>query len=238
MGKRRALGQHYLVDPSILQLMIETSNILPGEHVLEIGTGRGVLTERLCELSDHVEAFELDETNYLATKKLGNKRLDLHLGDAFSARPLFDVLVSSLPYSESSNFVEWLSQSNYDRAIVILQKEFVEKLMSEPRRRSYRAISVIFQISSSIKVVREVDRVSFAPPPRVSSVVAVIEPRETLTSRQIKLVKLLFSQKKKKLGVALKRLGLNYEKIGSERLARRVWDLSPLEIRDMLETID
>src|SRR5208283_2865638 len=167
MGKRRALGQHYLVDPSVVQLMIETSGIKQGERVLEIGTGRGVLTERLCELSGHVEAFELDDANYLATRRRVEKGLDLHLGDAFSTRPIFDVLVSSLPYSESSNFVEWLSQRNYDRAIVILQKEFVEKLMSEPRKRSYRAISVIFQLSSSIEVVGEVDRDSFARPPRV-----------------------------------------------------------------------
>jgi 16S rRNA (adenine1518-N6/adenine1519-N6)-dimethyltransferase len=234
MGKRRALGQHYLVDQSIVQLMIKTSGIKQDERVLEIGTGKGVLTERLCELSAHVEAFELDDANYLATKSRVDKGLALHLGDAFSARPIFDVLVSSLPYSESSNFVEWLSQRNYDRAIVILQKEFAEKLMSEPRKRSYRAISAIFQMSSSIEVIAEVDRVSFAPPPRVSSVVAVIKPRETITSRQIRLVKMLFSQKKRKLGVALKRLGFDDKKVTPEQLSRRVWDLSALEIGDIL----
>ncbi len=237
MGKRRALGQHYLVDPSIVQFMIETARIEQDERVLEIGTGRGVLTERLCELSDHVEAFELDDANYLATKRWTEKGLDLHLGDAFSARPTFDVLVSSLPYSESSSFVEWLSQRNYNRAIVILQKEFVGKLISEPRKRSYRAISVIFQMSSSIKVACDIDRDSFAPPPRVSSVLVVIEPRETLTSREIRLVKLLFSQKKKKLGVALKQLGFGDEKITPEQLSRRVWDFSALEIRDLLRVI-
>ncbi len=238
MGKRRALGQHYLVDPSVVQLMIETSSIKQDERVLEIGTGRGVLTERLCELSGHVEAFELDDANYLATRRRVEKGLDLHLGDAFSTRPMFDVLVSSLPYSESSNFVEWLSQRNYDRAIVILQKEFVEKLMSEPRKRSYRAISVIFQLSSSIEVVGEVDRDSFAPPPRVSSVVAVIKPRAIITSRQIRLVKMLFSQKKKKLGMALGRLGFDDKRVAPEQLSRRVWDLSALEIWGVLRTID
>jgi 16S rRNA (adenine1518-N6/adenine1519-N6)-dimethyltransferase len=237
MGKRRALGQHYLVDPSIVDFMIDTSDIKQDERVLEIGTGRGVLTERLCGLTEHVEAFELDDANYLATKRRADKRLDLHLGDAFSARPTFDVLVSSLPYSESSNFVEWLSQRDYDRAIVILQKEFVEKLMSEPRRRSYRAISVVFQLSSSIKVVGEVERDSFAPPPRVSSVVAVIKPKVVLTSRQIRLVKLLFSQKKKKMGVALKRLGFDDTKLALDQLTRRVWEFSAPEIGGLLQAI-
>jgi len=238
MGKRRALGQHYLVDPSIVQLMIETAGIEQDERVLEIGTGRGVLTERLCELSNHVEAFELDDDNYLATKRRAKEGLDLHLGDAFSARPTFDVLVSSIPYSESSSFVEWLSQRKYNRAIVILQKEFVEKLMSEPHKKSYRAISVVFQMSSSIRVAGDVDRGSFAPPPRVSSVLVVIEPTETLTPLEIRSVKLLFSQKKKKLGVALKQLGFGDDKVTAEELSRRVWDLSALEIRDLLRAID
>jgi len=238
MGKRRALGQHYLVDPSVVQLMIESSSIKQDERVLEIGTGKGVLTERLCELSGHLEAFELDDANYLATRRRVGRELDLHLGDAFSTRPIFDVLVSSLPYSESSNFIEWLSQSDYDRAIVILQKEFVEKLMSEPRKRSYRAISVIFQLSSSIDVIGEVDRNSFAPPPRVSSVVAVIKPREIITPRQIRLVKTLFSLKKRKLRVALGLLGFDEKGVTPELLSRRVWDLSALEIWWVLGAID
>ena len=218
--------------------MVETSAVKQDERVLEIGTGRGVLTERLCQLSDNVEAFELDDANYIATKRRVGKALDLHLGDAFSARPVFDVLVSSLPYSESSNFVEWLSQRNYDRAVVILQKDFVEKLVSEPHEKRYRAISVIFQMSSLISVLREINRDSFAPPPRVVSVMAVIKPRKTLTPRQIRLVKLLLSQKKKKLGVALKHLGLGGGEVGPEELSRRLWDFSPTEIGDVIELLD
>jgi 16S rRNA (adenine1518-N6/adenine1519-N6)-dimethyltransferase len=238
MGKRRALGQHYLVDPTIVRLIIQTSAVERNERVLEIGTGSGVLTERLCKLTDRLEAFELDAANYRATKRAVVGALDLHLGDAFLASPVFDVLVSSLPYSESSNFVEWLSQRKYDRAVVILQKDFVEKLMSDPHEGSYRAISVIFQISSRINVIGEVDRASFAPPPRVSSVIVMIKPRETITTRQIGLVKMLFSQKKRKLGAALKRLGFDVQGIPPEKLSTRVWEFPAREIRDLLDIID
>lgn len=231
--KRRALGQHYLVDSSIVRLMIDSADIKHDERVLEIGAGRGILTERLCEVSGRVEAFELDEANYLATEKRVHRRLVLHLGDAFSAKPTFDVLVSSLPYSESANFIEWLSQRKYDRAIVILQKEFAEKLISEPSRRSYRAISVIFQMSSTMEVLGEVNREAFAPPPRVSSVLVVMRPKRTLTHRQIECVKVLFSQKKRKLGVVLKGLGLDKKGASSELLTKRMWDLSALEIMEI-----
>ena len=234
MGKRKALGQHYLVDPMVVRQVIELACVKRGERVLEIGTGRGALTELLCEVSDRFEAFELDEANYLATRKrVRGMRVLLHLGDAFSASPVFDVLVSSLPYSESSAFIEWLSQRRYDRAIVVLQKEFVEKLMSPPGRRNYRAISVILQTSSTIRVVERIHREAFVPPPRVASVLAVIKSKRTLTPQQIGAVKMLFSQKKRKLGAALKHLGLERD-VPSESLAKRIWDLPAPEIMGII----
>ena len=238
MHRRRSLGQHYLVDRSIIDLIIEVSAIRRGERVLEIGTGKGVLTSKLSEVSDHLEAFELDEANFFVTKGLGISGLELHLGDAFAVRPDFDVLVSSLPYSESSNFVEWLSEEDYDRAVVVLQKDFVEKLVAAPGERKYRAVSVISQISSVTRVVRDVGRDSFSPPPKVLSVVAEMRPRTKLARGQIRLIKLLFSQRRRKLSVALKKLNLKRESaVGKDLLARRVQELSPQDFEGLLGLI-
>jgi 16S rRNA (adenine1518-N6/adenine1519-N6)-dimethyltransferase len=237
MDKRRALGQHYLVDPSVVQLIIGCADIKRNERVLEIGTGRGILTKRLCKLSKLVEGFELDEANYLETKRHVEGGVIMHLGDAFSTDSSFDVLVSSLPYSESGTFVEWLSQRRYDRAIVLLQKEFAEKLMSPPGLRSYRAMSVIFQMSSTIEVVGRIGRAAFAPPPRVSSALVVIRPLRTLDSLQVKYVKRLFSQKKRRLGVALKNLGLGTKGVPLEYLSRRVWNLTVPEVAKLLDAM-
>jgi 16S rRNA (adenine1518-N6/adenine1519-N6)-dimethyltransferase len=145
-GRRRTLGQHYLVDPSVTAAMVGLAAIGQEDRVLEIGTGRGALTRDLARLSGHFEAFELDRANYLATKDLGLDNLLLHRGDAFSDSREFDILVSSLPYSESSNFVEWLSGHRYKRAVVLLQRDFVDKLLAPPGADGYRAISVISQI--------------------------------------------------------------------------------------------
>src|SRR5579862_9740210 len=95
--KRRAMGQHYLVDDSVVRLILEASAIKRDERVLEIGTGRGTLTTELCKLSNRVEAYELDRENFRIIKALGMTGLTLHNEDAFSAAPIFDVLVSSLP---------------------------------------------------------------------------------------------------------------------------------------------
>ena len=239
MTKRRYLGQHYLADPSVIRLMVETSGVRERERLLEIGTGRGALTRELGKLSRSFEAFELDEDNYVATKELGIDGLDLHLGDAFSERPVFDVLVSSLPYSESSNFVEWLSKLHYDRAVVMLQKDFVEKLMAKPGSDRYRAVSVISQISSEISIVREVGRDSFDPPPRVSSVLVTIRLRSIITPHRIRIIKMLFSQKRKTLTGAMRRLGLELTPgIEPELRSRRVQQISAGEIEGLLGQIE
>ena len=151
----------------------------------------------------------------------------------------FDVLVSSLPYSESSNFVEWLGRHRYERAVVLLQRDFVDKLLAEPGDDGYRAISVISQISSEVRPELDVARESFDPPPKVSSAVVVIRPRRIALSREdIRLVKLLFSQRRRKLGGALKQLDLKPSGMDSDRLSKRVQDLSPSEFLDILSRIE
>lgn len=235
--KRRALGQHYLRDQSVAEAMVRLAAIEEGDRVLEIGTGRGALTRLLADGPGRLEAFELDESNYRATMDLGLDRVALHLGDAFAGPREFDVLVSSLPYSESSTFVEWLSGHRYRRAVVLLQKDFVEKLLAEPGDGAYRAMSVVSQVSSQVRMELDVPRESFEPPPRVSSVVVTVTPREVLSQERTRLVKMLFSQRRRMLGGALRELGLGRGQLGAEWLSRRVQDLSPSDFRDLLGRI-
>ena len=237
MGKRRRLGQHYLIDPAVTETMVRLAAISQDDRVLEIGTGKGALTSMLAGSSRHVEAFELDGDNYLATQRLRLDGVLLHLGDAFSEPREFDILVSSLPYSESSNFVEWLGRHRYERAVVLLQRDFVDKLLAAPGDESYRAISVISQMSSEVRLELEVARESFYPPPRVSSVVVVIRPRRVIAKEQVGLVKLLFSQRRRKLVGALKQLGLKAP-MEPSHLDRRVQDISPEGFLDLLGRIE
>jgi 16S rRNA A1518/A1519 N6-dimethyltransferase RsmA/KsgA/DIM1 with predicted DNA glycosylase/AP lyase activity len=236
-GRRRALGQHYLTDRSVLDLMVERAEIQKGQRVLEVGTGRGVVTRELCDIASSVEGFEVDAENYAATERLGLDVLTLRNEDAFSRPRDFDVLVSSLPYSESSNFVEWLAKLSYQRAVVLLQKDFAEKLLAAPGDERYRAVSVISQISSSVEMVRTVARESFDPPPKVTSVLVVVTPKRKLSVEEIHLIKMLFSQKRRKLAGALKNLGLGLQSADPVQLSRRVERLSSEEVEEMLGRI-
>ncbi len=233
--KRRSLGQHYLTDPAVVSKIITASDVRPNERVLEIGTGKGALTQELARLGSGLVGYEVDRENYAETlEKVSNARAAIHLGDAFMEKPKFDVLVSSLPYSKSATFVEWVSQVDYDRAVVLLQEDFVKKVLAEPGTRDYRAVSAIAQISSEIRVFMRVGRRSFSPPPKVSSLLVSVKPKIRLSKVEISTIKRLFSLRRREVGSALAELEIG----GAGKVfgKRRVYSLEPEEVHELCST--
>ncbi len=189
--------------------MVRLAAIRHDERVLEIGTGRGALTKELVGLTANLEGYEIDRESYEGLKReLGGGRLVLHNEDAFKSSPDFDVLLSSLPYSESSHFVEWLSRKKYDRAVVLLQRDFAMKITAPPGSPAYRAVSVISQASARVEMVSDVSRLSFDPPPRVNSSLVTMKWRWTLSGEETAMIKRIFSQKRRTVRAALRSLGL------------------------------
>jgi 16S rRNA (adenine1518-N6/adenine1519-N6)-dimethyltransferase len=229
--KRRRLGQHYLSDPAVAEKLVSASEAGPGDAVLEIGTGRGELTAMLCERAKSVEAYEVDRENAEVTSRnVRSRNLTLRVADAFESRPSFDVLVSSVPYSRSSDFVEWLAQLQFKKAAVLLQKDFVDKLAARPGDRNYRAVSAIGQMAFRIAVRHRVPREAFEPAPKVDSAIVVLTPRARLTREEISRLKELF---------ALRRKTVRAAGVGGRALAsfgqRRIYTLGPEELETILE---
>jgi 16S rRNA (adenine1518-N6/adenine1519-N6)-dimethyltransferase len=226
--KRRSLGQHYLVDGGVVRRMVDAAGVGPGERVLEIGTGRGTLTRELVGLGSGFEGYEIDRENYQATLDvLGGARAEMHLGDAFEERPDFDVLVASLPYSRSAAFVEWLSGMEYDRAVVLLQEDFVRKVLAPPGSRDYRGVSALAQISSYVEELGRVGRASFSPPPKVSSMLVRVRPKLRVSEEELSNIKRLFSLRRRQVASVLAELGME----GREPYGRRrVYSLTPEEV--------
>jgi 16S rRNA (adenine1518-N6/adenine1519-N6)-dimethyltransferase len=234
------LGQHYLTDPSVVRRMVDLAAIQPGERVLEIGTGRGALTKELVGLGGSLEGYEVDaESCERLSRELHGAPVVLHLGDAFESSPRFDVLLSSLPYSESSRFIEWLSRRRYDRAVILLQRDFALKITAAPGSPDYRAVSVISQVSAQTKVVGDVGRLSFDPPPRVNSCMVTMRWKRTLSLEETAMIKRVFSQKRRTVKAALKSLGLPAPPsaagiVGSPKLECRVNSLRPESVLAMV----
>ena len=203
------MGQHYLTDRLVVSSMINLATIRQGERVLEIGTGSGALTRELVGLTANFEGYEIDRESFEGLRReLKGMSLVLHNEDAFKSSPGFDVLLSSLPYSESSAFIEWLSRRRFDRAVVLLQQDFARKITAPPGSAAYRAVSVISQASARVEIVSDVSRRSFDPPPRVNSCLVTMEWRRTLSAEEIGMIKRIFSQKRRTVRAALKSLGL------------------------------
>jgi 16S rRNA (adenine1518-N6/adenine1519-N6)-dimethyltransferase len=229
--KRRRLGQHYLVDQDTIDKIVDVAKIGPSERVVEIGTGKGALTRALVHLGGSYLGFEVDRRNFEETARLvAGTRAQVRLADAFEEAPEFDVLVASLPYSESSTFVEWLSGIEFDRAVVVLQEDFVEKILAPPGDRNYRGISALSQLAFDVQVVEHVGRDSFSPQPRVSSVIARFSPRRRVEMAEVASIMRLFSLRRRRVDSALAKLGMKWK---SGQGTRRVYSLKPEEVHEI-----
>jgi 16S rRNA A1518/A1519 N6-dimethyltransferase RsmA/KsgA/DIM1 with predicted DNA glycosylase/AP lyase activity len=217
---RRRLGQHYLVDESVAEELVLRAGIRRGDRVVEIGAGRGALTLRLADVSTALVSYEIDAANADRTRALldGRRNVELKVTDAFSEEPRFDVLVSSLPYSESARFVEWLAPKEYRTAAVILQDDFAAKISAPPGDRNYRGVSALAQMASDVSLGPRVGRGAFDPPPKVASRIVTLTHRRTVTRPQVDLVKKLFGLRRRTLAAAAKSLGIPLGVAGEERI--------------------
>jgi 16S rRNA A1518/A1519 N6-dimethyltransferase RsmA/KsgA/DIM1 with predicted DNA glycosylase/AP lyase activity len=229
--KRRRLGQHYLVDPEVVRSIVDAAQIGSSDKIIEIGTGRGALTRELAELGTRFEGYEIDRQNFEATlEAVEGTKAQIHLTDPFKESPAFDVLVSSLPYSESSTFVEWLSRIDFRRAVVVLQDDFIAKIMAPAGDRNYRGISALAQISSHMQTIAKVSRRSFSPPPRVNSSIVCFTPKMRVSKDEASSVFRLFSLRRRQVDSALAELGMAS---GRSFGRRRVYSLTPSEVHDL-----
>jgi len=216
--KRHRLGQHYLVDQDVILRVVSLAGVGPADRVLEIGTGRGALTRELAGLGASYLGYEVDRANFDETSDLvRGTNARVVLADAFEQRPDFDVLVSSLPYSESASFVKWLSGIGFKRAVVVLQEDFVRKITAPPGSRDYRGVSALSQICFDIEVLGRVPRAAFAPQPRVGSVIVSFSPRRRIGDTEVANVIRLFSLRRRLADSALAELGMK----GSGSFGRR-----------------
>ena len=224
MNKRKKFGQHFLISQSVAKKIVSTAKITIDDIVLEIGTGHGILIPYLCKKAKKVISIESDKKLYLESKsKFKNlSNLVLKHGNGFKSSDNFSILVSNLPYSQSRIALEWLIQKKFSRAILMVQKEFAEKILASGKDR--KAISVLVNQSSDVELKMKVNRSNFFPVPNVNSTVIKLTRKKQVSKNLIKTVNQLFSYRRKKIQNISKKLGL---KLNSDK---RLDELSGDEI--------
>lgn len=208
MKKRQRLGQHFLKSNKIAQEIVSAAKPSKKDTILEIGTGKGVLLPLLCKDAKKVISIEADHSLYNENKGKFSKisNLTLKHGDGFKSKDDFTIFVSNLPYSKSKNAIEWLAQKKFIRAIIMVQKEFAQKLLEEKK-----AISVLANYTFEIREIIKVGKNNFSPPPKVDSVVLELTRKKLLSRELISAVNKLFSYRRKTLSNILKQFGLEME---------------------------
>jgi 16S rRNA (adenine1518-N6/adenine1519-N6)-dimethyltransferase len=182
---RKGLGQHFLNDRRILGRIADALELNGSELVIEIGPGRGALTEVLLAHAGHVTAVEYDRAlASLLRERYGSDDrvtiverdvLEVNFGE-LAQGPY--VLAGNVPYYITTPIIfKGLTNPRPDRAVYLVQREVAERIVSPPGDREYGALSVNVQAVATAELVFRVSRGAFQPPPRVDSAVLRLTPR-------------------------------------------------------------
>jgi 16S rRNA (adenine1518-N6/adenine1519-N6)-dimethyltransferase len=188
--RRRALGQHFLHNPRILERIVAAVDPKPGELVLEIGPGRGALTWPLAAKARRVIAVEKDAALIPALEEQKPDNVTIIRGDALTVR-FQDILreagtappikiAGNLPYSISGPFLFkfWEERDLFSRGVFLLQKEVAERIAARPGTKDFAPLSILLQIAFEVKILFKVAPGAFVPPPKVDSALVSFDRRD------------------------------------------------------------
>lgn len=214
-GSRRAkeLGQNFLRDPNILDVIVRESELSERDVVLEVGGGEGVLSTRLAAVAEWVHVVELDERlrETLERRVAGRGNVTLWWGDAMQIdltgmRPRPTKMVANLPYGVAAAVVLRTIEElpGLGMWLVMVQREVGERLAAAPGSRLYGASSVLAQLAGEVRVLRRVSPTVFRPAPNVESALVRIVRTGPGASPQVReLIRGAFAHRRKALARSL-----------------------------------
>jgi 16S rRNA (adenine1518-N6/adenine1519-N6)-dimethyltransferase len=220
---RKRFGQHFLHDPGVIRRIVAAIDPRPGEHLVEIGPGRGALTRALLPLVGHLDAVELDRDLIPSLQATCAPLGELTVHQADALRFDFDGLrgdarrlrvVGNLPYNISTPLLFHLLDQveAVEDMHFMLQQEVVERLAAAPGSGAYGRLGVMVQYRCRIEPLFSVAPGAFSPPPRVTSAVVRLTPYRSppvqVDNLQTlaRLVNQAFSRRRKTLRNALREL--------------------------------
>lgn len=227
---KKSLGQNFLIDANVLLRIVHAVDIDPEDRILEIGPGKGALTELLAKTAKYVVAVELDNrlVAFLQEKFLQAANVEIIRDDILRA-DLSEILsdrwtgkwkvAANLPYNISSQILfKFIENRNlFSELVLMLQKEVGERLVAPPGCKQYGILSVFCQLYFDISREFPVKPGSFRPVPKVDSIVlsfrVLPSPRvdvgDELFFRTV--VKSAFGQRRKTLWNCLRCIALDID---------------------------
>ncbi|MDA5194354.1 16S rRNA (adenine(1518)-N(6)/adenine(1519)-N(6))-dimethyltransferase RsmA [Govanella unica] len=228
LDARKSLGQNFLLDLNLTRRIARGAGDLADVTVYEVGPGPGGLTRGLLmEGAAHVIAVELDRRAVAAQSDIAAAypgRLTVIEGDALAmnerelmAGKTAVKVVANLPYNVGTALlVKWLTAepwpSWFQSLTLMFQREVAERIVAEPRSKEYGRLSVLAQARATAKILFDVPRTAFVPPPKITSSVVHLVPKDwpadgpSIRSLE-RVTAAAFGQRRKMLRASLKSLG-------------------------------
>ncbi len=189
LALRRDLGQNFLLDPRIAEKLVGIAAVEPGDRVIEIGTGLGILTRALAARARRVITVEVDAGIVRALQSEGDlpanvelihaDALELDLGELLGEAREPVRIVGNLPYAAASPLLRRLLDQR-GRLVswsVMVQKEVARRLLATPGGREYGSLGVLHQLVATVKIGLDLHPRCFYPVPRVTSTFLHLTPR-------------------------------------------------------------
>lgn len=241
----KALGQNFLINPSVCPKIAELGNAKKGFGILEIGTGIGVLTKELAKRADKVTAIELDEKLFPILDETLSEfdnikiihgdalKYDLHALIQEEFQGLDVAVCANLPYYITSPLIMHLLEAKLpiQTITVMVQKEAAQRLCAPVGSREAGAVTVAVAYYGKASKLFDVSRGSFLPAPNVDSAVIQIELYQenpwNIQDEKLffQMVKIGFSQRRKQLSGVLAK-GLNISKMQMQEIFQKA-EISP-----------
>ena len=228
MRARKRFGQHFLVDEQVLDAIARSIAPRSGDRMLEIGPGRGALTQLLCGELETLHAVELDR-DLIASLERRFANLRLTEGDILAVdldTTLVDGewrLVGNLPYNLSSPLLLKLADHSTQVRDMhfMLQKEMAERLAASPGSKAWGRLSVMLQLNWHIESLFDVEPSAFNPPPKVMSQVVrmtpLAQPIPVKSKDELRrVVAAAFGQRRKTLNNSLRAYEFDFSAFGLE----------------------
>jgi 16S rRNA (adenine1518-N6/adenine1519-N6)-dimethyltransferase len=244
ISPNKVLGQNFLVDPFLYPRLASYADLHKSDLVLDVGAGFGFLTLYLAEKCKAVVAVEKDlqVAAVLRERVKQASNIEVIEGDVLKVPlPEFNKVIAAPPYYLSSHLVTWLLSKPIECAILVVQKEFAQRLIASVGSEEYGWLTVVTYQQMEVSLLDGVPKEMFIPAPEVDSIILslkmrTVKPFEINDEKLfVQMVKWLFTERNKKLAKAVSPFLKTYFKLTkqeADKLARTLpfHDMRPREL--------
>ena len=218
----KRMGQNFLIDPDIIDIIIESAEIQGNEVILEVGPGIGSLTEYLLKSANTGKVIAVEKDNRFINilknqfqKEYKNEKLELINDDVLNINwnsflEEYDKKVkvlANLPYYITTPVIMGLLESGYqfDSLTFMVQKEVAERMVSKPGTKAFGSLSVAVQYHTKAEIIHQVPSSAFLPSPKVQSAIIKLDQYKEKPYKPLdeefffSIVKAIFQQRRKNI---------------------------------------